>query len=283
MDYVVLDVMNLLFRHFYGAKGVSWGDRPKAALHGVLRDLPKLRDRFRSDQWAWCFDAPPYLRREVYPDYKSGRKSGAVGEEAAALDELHALARNLGPDLIEAGYTNVYSRRGYEADDLMAAVRLGLRPADRCVLVTGDSDVWQLLDRRCAVYIPRTGELVTAILFRRTHGIDPARWADVKALAGCDSDAVGGCPGVAEKTAVAYHRSGLPAHHKVAAAIAEFVACGGVDRNLPLVTLPFAGLPPITPAPQRNLPDIDWRPVCRRIGLPPEEVFPELGRKLSRG
>lgn len=269
MDYVVIDTSNLLVRLFYGAHGAgSWMDRVGAALVGVPPNLARLCERFAQCSPAFLFDTPPYKRTGLYPDYKSGRETVDDDEKGEALVTLKRAVTRLGKEVLNAvGFTNIYARAGYEADDLCAAVRDGLQPGDRCVLVSGDRDLYQLLDHRCAVYDPQRDAFTTANTFRKEFGIEPKQWADVKALAG-GKDGIDGCPGVAEATAVKWLRGEIPAHHKQYANIWGFLNCGGLEQNRAVCVLPFDDLDPITPVPQAVPDSAAWAKYYAVFGLP---------------
>lgn len=270
MDYLAIDVPNLMCRLFYGAHGAgSWMDRVGAALVGLPANLARLAERFPGSHPAFLFDAPPYKRAGVFADYKSGRETEADDEKGEAKVSLKRATTRLGREVLNAiGYTNVFARAGYEADDLCWAVRDGLKPGDRCILVSGDRDLYQLLDHRCAVYDPQRDRFVTANTFRKEFGIEPPQWVDVKALAGCDTDGVPGCPGVAELTALKYVRNEIPAHHAKRDTIAQFVFSGAHDENRKLVELPFPGLGPVTPVPQAAPGEEAWAKYYAAFGLP---------------
>lgn len=280
VDYVVVDMSNLLSRLFYGAHGAaSWTDRVGMALVGLRPNLARLADRFPGSSPAFVFDAPPYKRTALFPDYKAGKHTVDDDDKGEALTALKKANTRLGREVLNAiGYTNLYARLGYEADDLCWAVRDGLAPGDRCILVSGDRDLYQLLDRRCAVYDPQRDAFTTANTFRAEFGIEPRRWADVKALAG-GKDGIDGCPGVAEPTAVKWLRGEIPAHHKQHANITGFLACGGLKQNLELCVLPFDGLAPVTPVPQPPPDSIRWGDFYPAFGLP----APVDPRRTARG
>ena len=281
MDYLCIDTSNLLYRLFYGAHGAgSWMDRVGAALMGLPPNLVRLTERFAPCSPVFLFDAPPYKRSGIYPDYKSGRETEADDERGEAKVSLKRATTRLGKEVLNAvGFVNIHARAGYEADDLCGAVRNGLADGDRCILVTGDRDVYQLLDHRCAVYDPQRDKFVTANSFRAEFGIEPKQWVDVKALAGCDTDGVAGCPGVAEKTAIKYVRNEIPTTHKIYADILGFTRCGGVTQNAELVELPFPGLGPITPVPQAAPDAAAWGRYYAAFGFP----APVDPRRSARG
>lgn len=265
MDWLVLDVHSLAHRALHTTGGLSFEDRPTGVLFGLFRDLHTLTAEFGTPHVVWCFDRKPLLRKQDYPGYKVRK----VDEEKAALydgmeQQLTALRTKYLEDL---GYFNVHHKPGYEADDVMAAVAAGLAPGDRAVLVSGDTDLYQLLSRTCAVYHPTPKRFVTARDFKAQWGIPPKAWATVKALAGCDTDTVPGIYGVGVKTAAAFLRGGFLGDKKKQKLIEAFVGSADYHRNQKLVRLPYPGIDPITPAPDPPRPRGAWRSLCERLGM----------------
>ena len=111
--------------------------------------------------------------------------------------------------LVEAfGYRNV-SVDGYEADDVIASLAERAR-ATRGVpvmIVTGDRDVFQLIDpeRRVKVMATARGITETKIYDRQAvidrYGIAPELIPDFYGLKGDTSDNIPGVPGIGDKTA----------------------------------------------------------------------------------
>lgn len=267
-DWLIADVGAFLWRAFHG---YARGD-PTAALVGAVRDVEAAAAKLEIADVAWAFDRGPYKRAAHCPGYKAKRHEQKLTDaEAAARDELRAHGDRLRTKLLAVlGYGNVLSAAGYEADDLMAAAVAGLPPGDRAVLATRDADLFQLLSGRCAVYNPHTGALTTANTFRAEHGIPPRLWAEVKAVAGCSSDGVLGCAGVAEAGALTFFRgelAGTKKHEKILAynRSPEYAAA----RRL--VALPYEGTPAVALTPDPPRPADGWARVCDILGVPPVE------------
>lgn len=263
-----MDVSNLTWRHYHG----DCRDDPPAAALSAVRTALMYSAALSCPEIVWCFDAPPYKRRDVYDGYKAKRRN-CTADESAARDEIASCLHKLWADgLHRMGFSNVFRRPGYEADDVMAAVVRGLPEGDRVVLVTSDRDVYQLLGRSCAVFHPvaahvaETQPLFTARTFKKIHGIKPAAWVTVKCVAGCPADAVPGVDGVGEKTAAAWLR-GETVSKSRAKAIDAFVASPDYHRNQKLVRLPFRGLDPIPVTPDRRSGG-GWPELCRALGRP---------------
>jgi DNA polymerase-1 len=112
--------------------------------------------------------------------------------------------------LVEAfGYTNVMID-GYEADDVIASLAeraLHADPPVPVMIVTGDRDVFQLIDEDGLVKVMATARGITdtKIYDRRAvidrYGIGPELIPDFYGLKGDTSDNIPGIPGIGDKTA----------------------------------------------------------------------------------
>lgn len=264
-DWLIVDAPNAVWRAFYGVAHRE----PLPAVLMALHAVNELADEFGVADVAWAFDRKPYKRKELFDGYKAGRERVKVDEaEQAAIDDCRARIGKLASDYLpRLGYTNVLEKRGYEADDLMAAAVRGLAPGDRAVLVSADYDLYQLLGPTCAVYHPQTDAWVTAKTFRTKYGLDPSLWAEAKAIAGCSSDDVPGLRGVGIQTAVKFLLKQLPRTHKTCYDIHRFLKTPEYERNLALTALPYPGLSPIELAPDPDRRPQSWRRLCEELDL----------------
>ena len=81
---------------------------------------------------------------------------------------------------------------------------------------------------------------MTDYLFVKKYKIQPAEWAMVKAMAGCDSDEVPGIPGIGLKSALDYLTGGLS--DKKVKKIELAMLTPEFERDKRLVTLPLDNL-----------------------------------------
>jgi DNA polymerase-1 len=146
---------------------------------------------------AW--DAGSSGRTELFADYKAGRRSRP--------DLLKAQWPAMEPLVESFGYRNV-RLDGYEADDVIASLAEQARTASVPVtIVTGDRDVFQLIDEQGLVQVMATARGITetklydrqAVIDR--YGLAPELIPDFYGLKGDTSDNIPGIPGIGEKTA----------------------------------------------------------------------------------
>jgi DNA polymerase-1 len=197
---VLVDGHGLAFRAFYAVPpslATSSGELTNATFGFTSMLLDVLREH-QPDYVLVSFDVGLTFRHEQFDGYKAHRRP--------MPDELrHQINRMR--EVLEALNIPVYEAAGFEADDVIGtlskqASELGIQ----AYIVTGDSDMLQLVDEHVSVVLPggqRFGEYrifdVPAVEAR--YGFGPERVVDYKALVGDKSDNIPGVPGIGDKTA----------------------------------------------------------------------------------
>ncbi len=241
--HLILDVSCLAYRALHTVGQLTYEGMDTGVLFGVFREFKLLRERFSPTTTTFCFDGRRLERKKIYSEYKEGRKKESTPEQDDARQGLYSQLELMRDELLpEIGFRNVFHRDGYEADDLIAEVCIGMPKKHTAIIISTDNDLWQLLvDGRVMIYSPTLKALFTAKLFRDMWGIDPFLWSDVKALAGCTSDNVKGIKGVGPHKATKFLCGKMKDGEVAFGAIIE--GNDVYNRNLELVRLPFAGTP----------------------------------------
>ncbi len=195
---LVVDVSHLAHRSANAYEDLRTSDgRRSGHVYGSLRLLVSCMetDLRQEVETTWslvlCYDGvhAKLARREIYPDYKSGRDPDAfnpvpdVAEAFAALPGLHVL------------------HQVREGDDAIAWVVGELRrkfPTKPLYVLTGDKDLWPLTrDPLTRVWAPYLQKLITADdVEKKFHTRDASRIPLAKALFGDHSDGVKGVKGL---------------------------------------------------------------------------------------
>lgn len=267
-NWLLVDVNYLGYRALYSTGTLSFKDNPTGVVYGVLSEALRAMERFQTRNVCWCFDYGKPKRLELLPTYKATRKAkrkeATEDERRTHLEmkhQLHALRTDILPGL---GFKNVFAANGYEADDVIASLVNTIPDPHRSVMISSDEDLYQLLGNRCVLWNPHKQTIVNDTKFFQTYGIASHNWPSVKALAGCSSDDVPGLVGVGEKTAIKYLRGELSPSTKTAAKFQE--AASILERNLPLVTLPFPGCP-VFKRKHDKVNRAKWEAVMERYGF----------------
>ena len=76
MKILILDANSILNRAFYGIRSLSTKDGIFTnGIYGFLNILMKLKEQVEPDKIFAAFDLKaPTFRKEIYPEYKAGRK-----------------------------------------------------------------------------------------------------------------------------------------------------------------------------------------------------------------
>ncbi len=199
----LIDGPSLVYRAFFALPesiATSTGE-PTNAIFGFASMLVKIVTDYGVCPTVVAWDAGTSGRTEMYPEYKSQRRSrpDLLKEQWPAMEPL-----------VEAfGYRNMRVE-GYEADDLIASLAeqaLHASPPVPVMIVTGDRDVFQLIDGDGLVKVMATARGITdtkiydrqAVIDR--YGIPPELIPDFYGLKGDTSDNIPGVPGIGDKTA----------------------------------------------------------------------------------
>ncbi len=195
MSVLIVDGNSYLFRAAYGYGVDNYG-----VVHGFLSYLSTMLTKYWFHRVIVCWDTgKSRWRRQVFPEYKAGRKD----KQELDLNAVYSQAEDLRQYL---SYYDIPQLEvaGVEADDLIAWV------ADYCstvaeeqavVISTSDKDLWQLVTEKVLVYDHLKDVLVDATAVRDRFGVPPSLLPDVRALSGDPSDNIQGVKGVGDKTA----------------------------------------------------------------------------------
>ncbi|SDD08924.1 5'-3' exonuclease [Glycomyces harbinensis] len=204
---MLIDAASLWYRAYYGlpASITAPDGRRAGAVRGFFDGLAVLARRYSPTSMVCCLEGNwrPEWRVDLMPGYKSARAQ-ANGEEDTpeGLDDQVAAIEALLPALGVATATHP----AFEADDVIAT--LAARTAEPVLVVTGDRDLFQLVDDERdhkVVYLIRgisKAELFDGEAVATKFGVDPGHYVDFAVLRGDPSDGLPGVKGIGAKTAV---------------------------------------------------------------------------------
>lgn len=201
----VIDAPSLWYRALHGVpESVTAPDgTPVNAVRGFLDLLARVVRDTQPSRLVCCLDLDwrPAFRVAAVPSYKAHRlgENGAEAEPASLAPQVAILL-----DVLAALGVAVIGMPGYEADDVLGT--LATRELGAVDVVTGDRDLFQLVDDRQPVRVLYTVEKLRAYDERAVaerFGIPGRRYADFAILRGDPSDGLPGVKGVGERTAAA--------------------------------------------------------------------------------
>jgi len=198
----IIDGKSVFYRGYYAMPGLSLSDgTPTGGVFGFASLAIELIKKLEPDYVAVAWDKKGTnirKRREIYPEYKAGRKK--------APDDFYAQLPMLF-ELLEAFGWPLYELDDYEADDILGAfAKQATEKGIETCLLTSDLDALQLIGPMTKVYALKNGlsnlEEFDVDYFEKKYGIDVEQFLDLKSLKGDSSDNLPGVPGIGEKTAI---------------------------------------------------------------------------------
>jgi DNA polymerase-1 len=200
---LLIDGHSLAFRAFYATShggnvmATSKGEWTNAVYVFANKLLQIWREQ-APDYIAVAFDRGKSFRHEEYPEYKANR--------ARPPDELRRQLERI-EQVVEAFNIPAVTAEGYEADDVLGTLaRRAEEEGIETIILTGDTDMLQLVDEETRILLPR-GRYGDETLYgpreveERYDGLSPKQLIDHKALCGDSSDNIPGLRGIGHKTA----------------------------------------------------------------------------------
>lgn len=198
---LLVDGNSIMNRAFYGIPDMTTHDgRHTNAVYGFLNIILKVIDEEQATHICVAFDLKKKtFRHDMYAEYKGTRKG--------MPDELREQMPRI-KELLTAMHIKIFEREGFEADDLIGTLsKEGEKEGYSVTILSGDRDLLQLATDTVLVRIPKTKHGKTEVEdyyaedVRKTYGVSPLIFIDMKGLMGDTSDNIPGVPGIGEKTA----------------------------------------------------------------------------------
>ncbi|HEY48800.1 MAG TPA: DNA polymerase I [Dehalococcoidia bacterium] len=199
---LLFDGHALVHRAFHAlpALAVTRTGEPTGAVYGFASMLLKVVSELKPTHWAVAFDSPaPTFRHKQFEAYKAHRPP--------APEDLKRQFTRV-RELVDAFNLPAFEVDGFEADDIIGTIaRQASEQGVDTIIVTGDTDTFQLVSPQVRVLTPRPGKTFSDTIMydeetiEQRYGLVPQQLADLRGLKGDPSDNIPGVPGVGEKTA----------------------------------------------------------------------------------
>ena len=211
---MLLDSASLYFRAFYGVPDQrrTPDEPPTNAVRGFLEMIASLVVTHRPTHLVACWDNDwrPAFRVNAISTYKTHRLSEGSTVQEESPEDLTPQVPLIVDALRALGIARIGSD-GYEADDVIGTLTHRARGRQLVDVVTGDRDLFQLVDDEAGVrilYTARGGvrdpDVVTQGFLQDRYSISTGQaYADMATLRGDTSDGLPGVAGIGEKTAAA--------------------------------------------------------------------------------
>ena len=199
---ILIDGNNFMFRSYYAtaysgnlmknSKGLFTN-----ALYGFVSMINKIIDEEKPEYIAVAFDIGKNFRKDLYKEYKDGRK-----ETPNELKSQFPYARKI----LDAMGIKYLELENYEADDIIGTLskKASNDPDFNALIVSSDRDLLQLINEQVDVKLLKSKDYIryNVNTFMSDYGFSPIRIIDLKALMGDASDNIPGVSGIGEKTAL---------------------------------------------------------------------------------
>ncbi len=209
---LLLDTASLYFRAFFGVPdSVKAPDgTPVNAVRGLMDFISRLVGEYDPSHLACCWDDDwrPQWRVDLIPSYKSHRVVSARPGSSPDIEEVPDPLETQIPIIravLDAYGIPIVGHAEMEADDVIGTLATDAGMA--VDIVTGDRDLFQLVDDEAAVRVLYTArgvskhDRVDNAWVRDKYGVDAHQYADFATLRGDTSDGLPGVAGVGDKTA----------------------------------------------------------------------------------
>ena len=160
--YLLFDSANTFFRARHVVRGEDVETKLGLALHICMNTVKKCWERFGADHVVFCFEGRSW-RKDHYPAYKQNRKEtrDAMTPAEQQADELFWKTFDEFKTFVDTKSNCTTLRHNeLEADDLIAGW-IQSHPNDKHVIVSSDSDFYQLLSDNVSQYNGITDTLIT--------------------------------------------------------------------------------------------------------------------------
>jgi DNA polymerase I-like protein with 3'-5' exonuclease and polymerase domains/5'-3' exonuclease len=197
---VLIDGNALIHRGFHAFARADLrtpSGQPTGAVYGFAVMILNIYTKLKPDYIAVAFDTgKPTFRHEEYKEYKATR--------VAAPQDLYDQIPKI-QELVETFNIPVFTKDGFEADDIIGTLSAQAPQSVDTYIATGDMDALQLVDDHTFVYAPGKSfadiVLYDLQLVKEKKGLTPLQFIDFKGLRGDASDNIPGVPGIGEVTA----------------------------------------------------------------------------------
>lgn len=200
---LLVDGMALLFRGYYATayRGNFMRNEEGIPTNGVYQFLRYFLDgvkTFQPSHIFCCWDmGSKTFRTEIFPTYKANR-SDPPEELIPQFDLVRKAVDSF--QVPNLGLTN------YEADDIIGTLAHRYKKEAEIIILTGDYDMLQLVDKNVQVALMKKGignyDIFHIDNFYEKRGIYPKQILDFKGFTGDAADNYPGVKGIGEKTAV---------------------------------------------------------------------------------
>ncbi len=194
---VIIDGNSILYRSFYALPLLNnTRGEYSNAIYGFAMQILNVIQTIKPEYIAVAFDVSKHtFRNDIYDGYKATRKP-MPEELKSQIEPVKQMLRKMNIKIAE--------KEGLEGDDIIGIIAKKF-PDIETIIVTGDRDSFQLVDKTTKVYFTKKGTSEVKIIgvkeLKEEYGVSPKEFIDLKALQGDTADNIPGVAGIGPKTA----------------------------------------------------------------------------------
>lgn len=203
-DVAIIDGNAIAFRSLFSLDMLSIPYKGKRVYTGIpfgfLKTLVSIKKELMvKDKFIIAWDGGSKSKKEIYPDYKKGRKFeiGKISFDDIifSLDICKTIIRYLG--------ITQYRIRGEEGDDIISSY-VHQNTDKETLIVSNDHDMFQLLDinnTKLLRYKQSSNRIWNQRIFTEEYGFKPNKYPHYLSIIGDKTDNIPGIRGIGEVTA----------------------------------------------------------------------------------
>ena len=195
---LLVDGLNVFTRHFVVNPTMSDQGHHVGGFVGFLKAIKLLCEKINPSQVivAWEGGGSP-RRRAIYPDYKHGRRPQKLNRFYSDIPDTYHNRDNQVSLIIESlrhvPVTQIYVS-DCEADDVIGYLVKHKFTESRCVIVSSDKDLYQLLTNKVVQWSPGQKAFITIHHIKEKFGVHHTNFCTSRCFTGDPSDGIPGVP-----------------------------------------------------------------------------------------
>jgi len=269
---LLLDGSFFLYRSISAKVYLTHKDLKTSMYYLLLNSIKSITKQFKPDKVIILWDSSHYYRKDIYPDYKKKKPikdENVLNQLLSVKEQYNSIVKTMKG----LGFAS-YRRYGFESDDLFA-MYIQQYPNEKIIIASRDEDLYQLLIKdRVTIFEPKNKKIITEQKFTKEYDITPQQWVLYKAINGCSGDNVPGIPGVGPVTTLKFLQGKCSKKEREKIRSKWDI----VERNLPLVALPFNKEPLAFLFPKNKTETFPLRETNTKLNL---DVFMKLCQLLN--
>jgi len=160
--FIIIDTLNMIHRAKHVTQSNDLDLKIGMSFHILFNSLRKVYRDFQGEHPVFCLEGHSW-RKEIYPDYKLNRKVLALSQtpkEQEENDLFMEACNELMEFFVEKTNATTLQHPRAEADDMIAMFTQS-HPDDHHVIVSSDTDFYQLLAPNVEIYNGITEQHIT--------------------------------------------------------------------------------------------------------------------------